>query len=171
MGIQHITIRAAIENDAPLILQFIRKKAAFDASMKAFSGTPQTSEEAIRETLFGSTPFAQVLLAELGGTAKAFALYYFRYSSFKGRPHLWLDDLFVDDSARSQGVGVALMHRLAQIAIAHQCTHIYWTASSNNLRGIQFYERLGAKIMEQRDGSIFFQADAQAVRNLAQDEP
>jgi len=168
MNTENVTIRAAVENDAPLILAFIRKKAAFDAEMKAFSGILQTSEKAIRETLFGLTPFAQVVFAEFDDTISAFALYYFRYSSFKGRPHLWLDDLFVDDNLRSRGVGAAIMTYLAQIAIAHQCTHMAWTASVNNLRGIEFYERLGAEVIEQRGNSLFFQTNAQATRNLAQ---
>lgn len=168
MGTKQIQIRDAIMSDAPLILEFIRRKAAFDASMKAFTGTLQTSEEAIRETLFGPRPFAHVIFAEVNGDAVAFALYYFRYSSFKGRPHLWLDDLFVADEFRSQGAGLAMMRRLAQIAVAHQSTHMAWTASSHNARGIQFYERLGATAIEQRGNSLFFQAEAQVMHKLAQ---
>lgn len=158
-----ITIRAARDDEVPIILEFIRKKAAFDTSMKAFNGTLQTSERAIQETLFSPTPFAHVLFAEFDGVVVAFALYYFRYSSFKGRPHLWLDDLFVDSHARSHGIGALLMRHLAQIAVSHQCTHMAWTASENNLRGIQFYERLGAQSPEQRGSSLFFQVDPHIV--------
>lgn len=102
--------------------------------MKAFTGTLQTSEKDIRETLFGDFPFDRVLLAESNKIAVAFALYYFRYSSFKGRPHLWLDDSLVNHEVRSQGTGLAMMSRLAQIAKSHRCTHIGWTASCNNKR-------------------------------------
>lgn len=171
MSNEQITIRPAVAGDAPFILEFIRKKAAFDAGMKGFTGTLETSEEAIRETLFGAVPFAQVLLAEGGGGFLAFALYYFRYSSFKGRPYLWLDDLFVNDEIRSRGLGIAMMRRLAQTAAHHRCTHIAWTASGNNARGIQFYERLGARTVEKRGGSLFFEADAQVIRNLTQEQP
>ncbi|MBV9868669.1 MAG: GNAT family N-acetyltransferase [Abitibacteriaceae bacterium] len=166
MGTEHIIVRAASEDEAPLILEFIRQKAAFDAGMKC-DATLHTSEAAIRETLFGATPFARVLFAELSGTVAAFALYYFRYSSFQGRPHLWLDDLFVSDQVRSHGVGAALMRRLAQIAVDHQCTHMAWTASVNNARGIQFYKRLGAEVSEQRGSTLFFQAAAPAMHSLA----
>ena len=86
-----------------------------------------------------------------------FALYYFRYSSFKGLPSIWLDDLYVDESFRSRQVGVALMNYLAQIAKNNCCTHLAWTADKRNTRTVSFYHRLGAEIVEPKGNVCFFQ--------------
>lgn len=141
-------IRTATPNDVPLIFSFIQKKAEFDRAIGAFSGVLQTSEEKIHKSLFGAVPFAYVVFAELEREV-GFALYGFRYSSFLGRPSMWLDDLYVDEAMRSQGAGAALMSYLAQVAQDNDCTHIAWTADARNDRGLSFYQRLGAEITEQ----------------------
>ncbi|MGV0023634.1 GNAT family N-acetyltransferase [Phormidesmis priestleyi ANT.L61.2] len=133
----------------PLILAFLKKKVEFDRSIGAFSGIFQSSEAKIHKTLFGTRPFAYVLFAETSGIAIGFALYAFRYSSFAGQPSLWLDDLYVDEAMRSQGAGAALMNRLVQIAQENHCTHLAWNADARNDRGLQFYQRLGATVIEQ----------------------
>jgi GNAT superfamily N-acetyltransferase len=160
-------VRPARETDVPLILSFIRKKADFDRSTDAFHGTLQVSEESLRETMFGAETFARVIFAEVNGQAEGFALFYFRYSSFKGRPSLWLDDLYVNQTARREGVGYALMRAIARVAQAHCCTHLGWTASPNNHNGMRFYERLGAKIIDQRGGSLFYEAGHDVIHRLA----
>jgi len=144
-----IAIRQTTIDDAAVIWQFIQQKAAFDREIGAFTGTVQTSVEKLQHTLFGDHPLAYALLAEDGDRAVGFALYYFRYSSFAGQPSLWLDDLFVDPAHRSQGVGAALMAHLAAIAQTHNCTHLAWTADARNIRGLSFYNRLGASITHQ----------------------
>jgi GNAT superfamily N-acetyltransferase len=163
MGIQ---IRDAQENDAALILGFIQNKAAFDKGMHAFEGEIQTDETRIRHTLFGPQPFARVLIAENENEPAGFALFYFRYSSFQGRASLWLDDLYVDEKQRSRGVGAALMNRLAQIAVQNRCTHMSWTASVNNTRGLRFYEKLGAQIVERKEHQLVFRWDENAMRSF-----
>ena len=168
MKTKNILIRHAGKSEAPLILKFIRKKAAFDASMKAFNGTVQTSEEAIRETLLGPVSFARALFAEVGGVVEAFALYYFRYSSFKGRPHLWLDDLYVNESARRQGLGTAMIGQLAQIAVTNHCSHMAWTASCHNVRGMRFYDGLGAEVKEIIDKKAFVEMDESVLFKISQ---
>src|SRR5262245_53663556 len=150
-----LTVRSATPNEAPMILSFITRKSQFDRDMGSFTGTLQTSEDKIRHTLFGPTPFAYFLLAELAGQPVGFALYYFHYSSFAGQPSLWLDDLYVETDKRSQGAGAALMRVLAQTAQDHQCTHIAWTADTRNTRGLKFYARLGATLTEQQ-GNVCF---------------
>lgn len=147
---QRITVRPAGPNEVPLVLSFIKKKAAFDRQMGSFSGTLQTSEEKIRKTILGPQSFAYFLMAELAGQPIGFALYYFRYSSFAGQPNIWLDNLYVDEEVRSQGAGAALMEVLAQVAKENHCTHITWTADARNTRGLTFYQRLGAMITEQQ---------------------
>ena len=152
-----LTIRSATANEVALILSFITRKSQFDRDMGSFTGTLQTSEAKIRHTLFGPTPFAYFLLAELENHPVGFALYYFRYSSFAGQPSLWLDDLYVEADKRSQGAGAALMRELAQTARDNQCTHIAWTADARNTRGLKFYDRLGATITEQQGNVCFLQ--------------
>ncbi|OUC16263.1 MAG: GNAT family N-acetyltransferase [Alkalinema sp. CACIAM 70d] len=143
-------IRAATSNDVALIFSFIQRKADFDRAIGAFTGTLQVSEGRLRQTLFNHNPFAYVLFAELEQQVIGFALYAFRYSSFAGQPSLWLDDLYVVEAQRSQGAGTALMQHLAQVAQDNDCSHLAWNADARNLRGLQFYQRLGAEITEQQ---------------------
>jgi GNAT superfamily N-acetyltransferase len=158
-----VTIRAATVADTALVLAFVHKKSEFDRATGSFSGHLGTSEARIRATLFGERPFAHALLAELDGAVAGFALYYFRYSSFAGRPSLWLDDLYVDEAARSRGAGAALMARLVQIAVEHESTHLGWTASVNNPRGVAFYERLGAKVIDRAAPELTLRLDVPRV--------
>ncbi len=148
-------IRTATPNDVSLIFSFINKKAEFDRKIGAFSGVLQVSEEKIRKTLFGTIPFAYVVFAEASEREIGFALYGFRYSSFAGQPSIWLDDLYVDEQARSQRAGAVLMSHLAQIAQQHDCTHIAWNADARNTRALSFYHRLGAEITEHKGNRCF----------------
>lgn len=148
-------IRSATPDDVALIFSFIQKKSEFDRHIGAFSGVLQVSEEKIRQTLFGSIPFSHVLFAECSGHAVGFALYGFRYSSFVGQPSIWLDDLYVDAEKRSQGAGAALMAQLAQLAKDNDCTHLAWNADARNTRGLAFYHRLGAEIIDQHGSRLF----------------
>ncbi|ABW29265.1 GNAT family N-acetyltransferase [Acaryochloris marina] len=150
-------IRPATPADISLIYQFIQHKAEFDRSVGAYQGTPQTSEAKIQATLFGPHPFAHVLFAEQQNQSIGFALYGFRYSSFAGQPSIWLDDLYIDANYRSQGAGAALMQQLANIASSQNCTHIAWTADARNQRGLQFYHRLGAGIIQQEGQRCYWQ--------------
>jgi GNAT superfamily N-acetyltransferase len=147
-------VREATKDDAGEVLAFVRAKAQFDRELGAFSGDLGTSEELIRRHLFGPRPFAFVLLAGDPGMAVGFALFYFRYSSFRGRPSIWLDDLYVHASARRQGAGHLLMGRLAEIAAAADCTHVAWVASASNAIGMGFYRRLGAVIVHQAGDAV-----------------
>jgi GNAT superfamily N-acetyltransferase len=149
MSSKLIKVRTATSNDVPLIFSFIQKKAEFDRNIGAFFGVLRTSEEKIYKTLFVPVPFSYVLFAENSEREVGFALYGFRYSSFAGQPSIWLDDLYVDESMRSQGAGAALMNYLASIANKNDCTHIAWNADARNVRGLRFYHRIGAEITEQ----------------------
>jgi GNAT superfamily N-acetyltransferase len=152
--IEAVHIRSAVLADAPLLLTYLGKKAEFDRSTAALTGTLATTRARIEATLFGEPRFAHALIAEHAGAARGFALFYFRYSSFAGRPSLWLDDLYVDIDARSLGIGAHLLARLRELAAAHGCTHLGWTASVKNPRGIAFYERAGATIVDRNDREV-----------------
>lgn len=150
-----IKIRFATSDDVPSIYQLIQAKAEFDRSVGAYSGQIQTSEAKIHQTIFNQQPFAYVLFAESfkdnSPEIIGFALFGFRYSSFAGQPSIWLDDLYVKPSNRSQGAGGLLMARLRQIAQENNCTHLAWTADRRNTRGLNFYQRLGAEITQQTE--------------------
>lgn len=151
-----MNIRYATPDDVSLIMAFIQKKSEFDRNIGAYSGVLQTTEDKIRKTIFTKVPFAYVLFAETSEQVVGFALYGFRYSSFVGQPSIWLDDLYVDEYMRSKGIGAALMNYLLQIAHENNCTHLAWTADARNTRGLQFYDRLGAKTIEKKGDRCFF---------------
>ena len=148
-------VRSATPDDVSLIFSFIQKKSEFDRNIGAFSGVLRVSEDKVRKTIFGTIPFSYVLFAEASGYEVGFALYGFRYSSFAGQPSIWLDDLYVDEKVRSQGAGAALMARLSQIAKENDCSHLAWNADARNIRGLNFYHRLGAEIAEQQGDRCF----------------
>ncbi len=137
-------IRNATEQDVPLILSFLHKKAIFDGCPHAVTATP----ERIARALFGPAPAAGVLLAEVDGVARGFLSYFSTYSSFLARPGLWMDDLYVDEEVRSHGIGDQLLRHLARMARKQECGRIEWTVNSENRRGIQFYQRHGTKFLE-----------------------
>ena len=148
-------IRSAIADDVLLIFSFIQKKSEFDRKIGAYSGLLQVTEDKIRKTMFGTVPFSYVLFAESSERVVGFALYGFRYSSFVGQPSIWLDDLYVDEDMRSQGAGAVLMSYLAKVAKDNDCTYLAWNADVRNSRGLSFYDRLGAKVTEQKDNRCF----------------
>jgi GNAT superfamily N-acetyltransferase len=151
-----IAIREADASDLASVLQLIQKKAEFDAAIGSFEGTLLATEATLRQTLFGQTPFAKVLLAEVEQQSIGFALYYFRYSSFSAMPSLWIDDLYVDRQIRSRGVGAALMAALSTIARSQGCSHLAWNAWKDNVRAVAFYQRVGGRIMEAQGKKLLF---------------
>lgn len=162
---QETRIRTANPDDVSLIYSFIKKKSEFDRSVGAYSGTIQVTEAKIQQTLFCSNPFAYVLFAESSQGAIGLALYGFRYSSFAGQPSIWLDDLYVDEPMRSKGAGALLMDRLQHIAQENNCTHLAWTADARNTRGLKFYRRLGAEIIDQKGDRCFFKWTLQPINH------
>ena len=139
------SIRPASVEDVPLILQLIRELAAYErAPQDAVATEPQ-----LREVLFGEKPSAEVLLAFVGEAAVGFAVYFFNFSTWLGRPGLYLEDLFVRPETRGKGYGRALLERLAQIAQERGCGRMEWAVLDWNEPAIQFYEKLGAKAMEE----------------------
>ncbi|MBD2605173.1 GNAT family N-acetyltransferase [Scytonema hofmannii FACHB-248] len=148
-------VRTTTPDDVPLIYSFIQKKSEFDREIGAYSGVIQVTEDKIHKTIFRAVPFSYVLFAETSKRVVGFALYGFRYSSFAGQPSIWLDDLYVDEDMRSQGAGAALMSHLAQVAKNNDCTHLAWNTDARNTRGLSFYYRLGANIIEQKKNRCF----------------
>ena len=138
-------IRSAAEHDAPAILAFIRKLGEYER----LSHEVVATEEQLRATLFGPRPAAEVLIAEWNGTPAGFALFFHNYSTFLAQPGIYLEDLFVDVDKRGNGIGRALLIRLAQIAVERGCGRLEWSVLDWNEPSIGFYKKLGAKPMDE----------------------
>lgn len=152
-------VREAVADDTAEVFAFVRALAQFDREQGAFSGDLGTTEELIRRHLFGPRPFAFALLVGEPDRSVGLAMYYFRYSSYRGRPSLWLDVLYVHPPARRQGAGRRLMSRLAEMAVAADCTHITWVTSASNAVGMDFYQRLGATVVHQVGDTVTLQIE------------
>ncbi|SDR86115.1 GNAT family N-acetyltransferase [Opitutus sp. GAS368] len=138
-------LRSATAADVPLILDLIRGLAVYEKLAHEVVAT----EDALRRTLFGSPPAAQVVIAEVDGQPAGFALYFFNYSTFLAKPGLYLEDLFVKPEFRGGGTGKALLLHLAKIANARGCGRMEWSVLDWNEPAIKFYEALGARRMKE----------------------
>ena len=120
--------------------------------------------ELLRKGLFGERPYAEVLIAEADGKAAGFALYFHNFSTFLGRPGIYLEDLFVRPEHRGKGYGRALLKRLAEIAVERDCGRMEWAVLDWNEPAIGFYKKLGAQPM---DAWTIFRVTGDALRQLA----
>jgi len=138
-------IRPATEADLPIILRLIRDLAEYERAPDAVVAT----EAGLREVLFGAKPSAEVLLALEEAEPVGFAVYFHNFSTWLGRPGLYLEDLFVRPEMRGKGYGRALLERLAQIAKERGCGRMEWAVLDWNEPAIQFYRKLGAQPMDE----------------------
>ncbi len=134
-------IREATAADVPAILGLIRELAEYERLLDMVVAT----EASLHQSLFGSRPFAEALMAEIGGEAVGFALFFHNFSTFLGKPGVYLEDLFVRPSFRERGVGKLLLIRVAQIAVEQDCGRMEWSVLNWNEPAIRFYESLSAK--------------------------
>lgn len=135
-----MTIRPAIPDDAPTLCEMIRGLAAFERAPDAVEVSP----EILRDQLAAAAPPFDAIVAEDATGIVGAAIHTFTYSTWTGRPSLYLEDLFVWPAARAQGIGRALMARLAQIAVERGCARMDWQVLDWNAQAIGFYDRLGA---------------------------
>ena len=138
-------IRAATTNDIGVICQLIRDLAEYER----LSHEVVVEPDRLREHLFGARPYARVLLVEDSGEVAGFAFYFYTYSTFLGRPGIYLEDLFVRPDHRGKGHGKALLLRLARIAIEEGCGRVEWSVLNWNEPAIKFYQSLEAKPMNE----------------------
>jgi GNAT superfamily N-acetyltransferase len=136
-------IRTATEADVPIILSLIRELADYERAPDAVVA----NEAGLREVLFGPRRSAEVLLALEDGKPVGFAVYFYNFSTWLGRPGLYLEDLFVRPTVRGKGYGRALLERLARIAQKRGCGRMEWAVLDWNDPAIQFYKKLGAEPM------------------------
>jgi len=164
MKTENFAIRPATAADVPIILELIRALATYERAPNDVTAT----EDGLNKVLFGEKPAAEVLLAFENETAVGFAVFFHNFSTWLGRPGLYLEDLFVRPEDRGKGYGRALLIHLAKIARDRGCGRMEWAVLDWNEPAIQFYRKLGAKSMDEwtvfrlkRDG-IAKLADAKA---------
>jgi GNAT superfamily N-acetyltransferase len=139
------TIRPATPADIPQILAFIRALAAYEREPDAVTAT---GEDLLNHG-FGPNPFYFCLIADHDGQPAGFAFYFFNYSTWKGRPGLYLEDLFVQPEYRGLGIGKALLERVAAVAVENGCPRLQWEVLDWNTPAIDFYRAMGAEFLDE----------------------
>src|SRR5262245_17158671 len=138
-----VTIRNATSADTALILEFIRGLAEYERAPHGVVAT----EDDLRRDGFGANPLYRCVIAEWDNRPAGFAFFFYNYSTWRGQPGLYLEDLFVLPQMRGNGVGKALLQHLAQIALRENCYGIRWMVLEWNEPAIKFYESLGAEVL------------------------
>ena len=156
-----VRVRAASEEDVPLILSFINELAEYER----LSHEVVATEDALREHLFGERPVAEVVIAEDGGEPAGFALFFHSFSTFLGRPGIYLEDLYVRPEFRGRGIGRAMLVRLARLAKERGCGRLEWSVLDWNEPAIGFYKDLGASPV---GGWTVYRVTGEALEGLAE---
>jgi GNAT superfamily N-acetyltransferase len=140
-----LTIDPATIADVPAILSFIRGLAEYEK----LSHEVVATEEQLREHLFGARPVAEAILAKLDKKAVGFALFFRNFSTFTGKPGFWIEDIFILAEYRRQGIGQALIRKIAQVAVERGYGALEWTALDWNEPALRLYRKLGAVAMDE----------------------
>ena len=143
--VPELLLRIATPDDTPQILAFIRELADYEK----LTHEVVADEAQLERTLFGRRAYAEVVVAELSGEPVGFALFFHNYSTFLGRPGLYLEDVYVPPDFRGRGVGGALLTCLARIAVDRGCGRMEWSVLDWNRQAIDFYRSLGAEPMDE----------------------
>ncbi len=144
-GLADFALREARSEDCGLILSLIRELAAYEKLAHEVVAT----EEVLRETLFGEHPRAEVVIGEHRGVAVAYALFFHNFSTFTGRPGIYLEDIYVKPEMRGRGYGKCLLAHVAGLAVERECARMEWSVLDWNEPSIRFYRSLGAVAMDE----------------------
>jgi GNAT superfamily N-acetyltransferase len=153
-------VRPACPDDVPVLLELVRELAAYEREPDAVEATGPM----LHAALFGAAPVASCSVAELDGEVVGFALWYVTFSTWKGLPGLWLEDLFVRPAARGTGLGTALLQSLAAVCVARGYARFEWWVLDWNAPAIGFYRSLGAVPQEEW---TTFRVEGEALQELA----
>jgi GNAT superfamily N-acetyltransferase len=140
-----LAIRPGSPADLPLIAELIRALADYEK----LADEVRFDEATLGAKLFGARPYAEVLIGEVDGAPMGFALFFHNFSTFEGRPGIYLEDLFVRPEARGCGLGKALLAELARLAVERDCARLEWWVLDWNAPAIGFYASLGARPMDE----------------------
>ena len=155
-----ITIRPATPADVPLIADLIRELAEYEK----LAHEVRFDEAVLGAKLFGPRPYAEVVIGDVDGVAQGFALFFHNFSTFEGKPGIYLEDLFVQPQARGAGLGKALLAHLAALVLERDCARLEWSVLDWNEPAIGFYKALGARLM---DEWTVMRVDGDALRHLS----
>ena len=158
-SVEGLRIAPATESDVAVILGFIRKLAEYEKLSHQVAAT----EELLRDTLFGARRVAEVLIAYVADEPAGFALFFHNFSTFLGRPGIYLEDLFVEPAHRGKGIGKALLIEIAKIARQRNCGRLEWAVLDWNKPAIDFYRGLGAIPL---DDWTLFRVTGEVLDNL-----
>jgi GNAT superfamily N-acetyltransferase len=155
-------IRATTEEDVPLILALIKELAEYEK----LSHEVRATEADIRQSLFGDRPVAEALIGELEGNPISFALFFYNFSTFLGKPGIYLEDLYVKPEHRSNGFGRQMLAHIARLAKERNCGRFEWSVLDWNEPAIRTYDRLAARPMKEW---ILYRLTGEALNKLAQE--
>ena len=155
-----LSLRQAVSSDVSLILELIHELAEYERAPEL----AVTAADLLRDGFETVQPKFRVLIAEWSGRPAGFAFYFFNYSTWQGRPGLYLEDLFVRPDFRKQGIGKALLVELAGIAVDEGCGRFQWQVLDWNTPSIEFYESLGARVEKEW---LTMRVTGEALRKLA----
>ncbi len=153
-------IKTATVADVPLILSFIKELADYEKLLHEVVAT----EAVLKKTLFGDKSHAEIIIGYLNQVPISFALYFYNFSTFLGRPGIYIEDLFVKAEARGKGIGQKMLAYLAFLAKEKECGRLEWWVLDWNETAIGFYKKLGAKPM---DEWTVYRVTDQALDHLA----
>ncbi len=156
-------IRPATESDVGTIFSLIKELADYERLAHEVLAT----EEDIRKSLFGERPFAEALIGEYQKEPISFALFFYNFSTFIGKPGIYLEDLYIRPQYRSKGFGRRMLGYLARLAVKRGCGRFEWAVLDWNTPAIRAYERLNAKPMKDW---ILYRLTGKALAELAQEE-
>ena len=156
-----LNIRSATREDVPVLLSLIRELATYE---KKASKAVVTEADLLRDG-FGPEQKFRALIAEWNGEPAGYASFFYFYSTFQGRPALFLEDLFVTEEFRDKGIGKALLAAVAKLAVNEKCFGLRWEVLDWNRPAIKFYEKLGADFMHERKVVAF---DEEGLKRIAQ---
>jgi GNAT superfamily N-acetyltransferase len=155
-----ITYRTAEIHDTDLVFEYIKKLAVYEKLAHEVTAM----EGDIRQSLFGDNPKAFCVIAEYNGRPAGFALCFYNFSTFQGRPGIYIEDLYVDEEFRGHGIGKGFFKYLAQKALSENCGRIQWAVLDWNEPSIEFYKSMGGKPM---DDWIIYRLEGAAIHHLA----
>ncbi len=157
---ENLVIRLATKKDTPLILSFIKELAEYEKMLNEVEAT----EDMLAENLFGKHQYAEVLIAEYDGHPAGQALFFHNFSTFVGKPGIYLEDLYVRPHLRGKGIGKSLLMELVKLARQRNCGRVEWVVLDWNEPSINFYKSLGALPMNEW---TTFRITEEAINKLA----
>ena len=160
-SVPDFTIRSSTVDDCALILSFIQELADYEKLSHEVVATPET----LAETLFGDKAYAEVMIGEYQGEPIGYSLFFHNFSTFTGRPGIYLEDIYVKPEMRGKGCGKLMLAYIAKLAVERNCTRVEWSVLDWNEPSIQFYRSIGAAPM---DGWTVQRLDGDELSNFAQ---